>query len=230
MKTIWNLLAFYIVYIFSIASAQNQCVTPVKDIIDIARTAEQLAVTFYSNGYQNAAQLGLTGANLAYIAAALEEEQLHESYWASLGGKSMASNFSFPHGSSTFQDLNKFIETQQQIEGYFDSAYLAAVKELSLQNQSSAAQVAAQVAIIEGEHRVLGRVIGNLVPADDRGFSPVLVSSVADAVTVIASAGYLSPTAGNSFTYKKSNVTQQGVKYLTPTSIPCPSSTASTTS
>lgn len=216
--------AFLVLCHVVVISAQSNCVTPVKDIIDIARTAEQLAVTFYSNGYKNAAQLGLTGSNLAYIAAALEEEQLHESYWASLGGVSMASTFSFPNGSKTFHDLTTFIETQQEIEGYFDSAYLAAVKELSIQNQSSAAQVAAQVAIIEGEHRVLGRVIGNLIPADDRAFSPVLVSSVADAVTVFKNSGYLSPTAGNSYSYSKSNVTEQGVKYLAPTAVPCPTS------
>ncbi|GJQ14287.1 hypothetical protein GpartN1_g6078.t1 [Galdieria partita] len=221
----YHMLAFiFLCHIAVAISAQSNCVTPVKDIIDIARTAEQLAVTFYSNGYKNAAQLGLVGANLAYIAAALEEEQLHESYWASLGGVSMASTFSFPNGSKTFSDLTTFIETQQEIEGYFDSAYLAAVKELSIQNQSDAAQVAAQVAIIEGEHRVLGRVIGNLVPADNRGFSPVLVSSVSDAVTVIKNSGYLSPTVGNSYSYTKSNVTESGVKYLAPTALPCPTS------
>lgn len=218
----YSMLVLLVLCHIAMIPAQNNCVTPVKDIIDIARTAEQLAVTFYSNGYKNAAQLGLTGPNLAYVAAALEEEQLHESYWASLGGISMASTFSFPNGSKTFHDLTSFIETLEQIEGYFDSAYLAAVKELSIQNQSDAAQVAAQIAIVEGEHRVLGRVIGNLVPADNRAFAPVLVYSVADAVTVIKNAGYLSPTSGNSYSYSKSNVTESGVKYLSPTAVPCP--------
>jgi hypothetical protein len=41
----------------------------------------------------------------------------------------------------------------------FDSAFLAAIRELSRQGLPRAAQIAGQVAVIEAEHRALGRAI-----------------------------------------------------------------------
>src|SRR5579883_2211581 len=45
----------------------------IVSILTVARTAEQLAVTFYSNGIANADQLGLKGNDLENIKAALVE-------------------------------------------------------------------------------------------------------------------------------------------------------------
>jgi hypothetical protein len=177
----------------------------ISEIFTVARTAEQLAVTFYTNGVMNAAQLGITGDSLTYLKAALIEEQIHQLFFTAAGGQSLATVFSFPHGAATFQDLATFIATQQQLEGVFDSAFLAAVREFAHYGNEHLAQISAQIAMIESEHRVLGRVIGGLSPADNWAFAPVLLNRVSDAPAVVQSAGYLSPTSGNSYAYEQIN-------------------------
>jgi len=195
---------------------KSNCVTPIAEIFTIARTAERLAVTFYTHGLNNADKLGITGADRAYIRAALIEEQIHELFFASAGGGYLASTFSFPEGPKTFEDLATFIATQQQLEGVFDSAFLAAVKEFGLQGRPDLSQIAAQVACIESEHRALGRAIGGLIPADNWAFTPVLIGKVGDAPALVAKAGYLSPVNGNHYTYEQVPVGGGGVVYRSP--------------
>jgi len=197
-------------------------------IFSIARTAEQLAVTFYSGGVQNASALGLSAADLDSIKAALVEEQIHLYLFMAQGGDSLADTFSLPAGAKTFTDLATFITTQQLLEGAFDAAFIAAVLEFAQLGMPRVAQIACQIAMIESEHRALGRQIaishnipslpntfgvtdqGGLNadgtiptdPADNWAFAPALVGSVGAAVPVLKKAGVLSPTAGNSYTYK----------------------------
>ena len=185
-------------------------------ILSVARTAEQLAVTFYSNALANAAQLGLNSSALEYLNAALIEEQIHQLFLAANGGTSLAENFSFPSGSATFTDLHTFVSTQQQLEGVFDSAYLAAVKELAILGRPDLAQVAGQIACVESEHRVLGRVIGGLQPANNWAFVPVSLGQVSDAPALIQKAGYLSPVSGNSYYYKPVSIASPGIEQLKP--------------
>ena len=187
--------------------------TSIKDIFSIAATAERLAVTTYTNAIANAGKLGISGDNLVYLKAALVEEQLHELFFVANGGVPLTSTFSYPHGAKTFQSLEVFIETQQQLEGVFDSAFLAAIKEFAYMGQPILAQIAGQIACIESEHRALGRVIGGLTPADNWTYAPVLVESVSDGPGALAAAGYLSPKSGNSFTYHQVSTDFPGVMY-----------------
>ncbi len=182
----------------------------ITTILTIARTAERLAVTFYTNGVQNAGTLGLSGAQLDYFKAALIEEQLHELFFTAAGaGAPLASTFSFPHGATTFTDLPTFIQTQQQLEGVFDSAFIAAVYEFSAMGRSDLARTACQIAMIESEHRVLGRAVlaGSMPdtydPADNWTYAPQDLTSVGAAPGVVQAAGYLSPTDGNRYMYQQ---------------------------
>jgi hypothetical protein len=47
-------------------SSSHATTDSIVTILTVARTAEQLAVTFYTNGINNASQLGISGANLDY--------------------------------------------------------------------------------------------------------------------------------------------------------------------
>lgn len=183
------------------AGTESDADDSIKTIFTVARTAERLAITFYTNGVRNAQQLGLRGAELAQIKAALIEEQIHELFFAANGGVPLASTFSFPHAGETFKNRQLFIATQQQLEGAFDSAFIAAVEEFALLGQPVLARIACQIAMIESEHRALGRDIGNLEPADNWAFAPKLVEAVGDAPAVLADAGYLSPKGDNSYAY-----------------------------
>ncbi len=199
--------------------SSQQTADSIVDILTVARTAEQLAVTFYTNGVANADKLGITGDNLAYLKAALVEEQIHQQFFAANGGKSLADTFSFPQGPETFTDLKTFIATQQQLEGVFDSAFLAAIMEFAQLGRPDLAQIAGQVATIEAEHRALGRSIGGLVPADNWAFTPVLVTSVGAAPALVQKAGYLSPVSGNSYTYQQVSTSGAGVEQVKPFSM-----------
>ncbi|GAC1685790.1 MAG: hypothetical protein NVS9B9_07880 [Ktedonobacteraceae bacterium] len=190
--------------------------TSVKDILSIAATAERLAITFYSHGIANADTLGIRGQELEWLEAAVIEEQIHELFFVANGGVPITSTFSFPHAGETFRDLNTFIATQQQLEGVFDSAFLAAIKEFAYLGLPRLAQIAGQIACIESEHRVLGRVIGKLHPADNWAYAPVFVESVSDAPAVVAGAGYLSPKPGNSYMYQQVSTADEGVMFVTP--------------
>ena len=183
----------------------------IPQILSIAATAEELAVTFYSHGIANARKLGISGANLAYLQAAVIEEQIHRDFEVAAGGKPLTNTFSFPHGDDTFEHLGLFIATLEQLEEAFIAAYLAAVKEFALLGQPRLAQIAAQICGIENEHRALGRDIGGLIPADNWAFSPALVEAVADAVDVLAAEGYLNPKPGNSFSYHPVSTADHGV-------------------
>ena len=194
-------------------------VDSVATILTVARTAEQLAVTFYSNGIANASQLGLSGNDLEDVKAALIEEQIHQQFFTANGGASLAETFSFPQGAKTFTDLSTFIATQQQLEGVFDSAFLAAVLEFAQMGRADLAQIAAQIAVVEEGHRAFGRKIGNLTPAENVAFAPVLVATVGDAPALVQKAGYLSPTTGNSYTYQQVSTTDSNIQYTKPFSV-----------
>ncbi len=200
-------------------SSSQATTDSIVTILTVARTAEQLAVTFYTNGINNASQLGISGPNLDYLKAALIEEQIHQQFFAANGGQSLATTFSFPNGAKTFTDLNTFIATQQQLEGVFDSAFLAAIFEFAQLGRPDLAQIAGQIATVESEHRALGRVIGNLSPADNWAFTPVLIATVGDAPALVTKAGYLSPTSGNSYTYQQVSTSDASILYQKPFSV-----------
>lgn len=190
--------------------------TKIQHILDIAVTTEQLAVTTYSNGLANAAALGLTGDNLVYVQAALAEEQIHELFFESLGAKPLTSTFSYPHGATTFTNLPDFIDTQQILEGTLESTLLAGVIEFSSFGRHRLAQILAQIACIEAEHRVLGRVIFGIQPANNWVYAPVLVKKVADIPGVLKTAGYLHPTANNTYSYVQVSTDYPDIEYRTP--------------
>ncbi len=185
----------------------------IKAIFTVARTAEQLAVTFYKNGLDNADALGLGPEAQGQIQAALVEEQIHQQFFTAQGGDSLADTFSFPQGARTFSDLGTFIATQQMLEGVFDSAFLAAIREFAEMGEPRLAQIAAQIACIESEHRALGRDIGSLDPADNWTYAPVLVAFVADAPAAVAAAGFLSPVPGNTYKYVPVDTSLAGIMY-----------------
>jgi Ferritin-like domain len=189
----------------------------IVQILSIAATAEQLAVTFYSNGIANANALGIKGDNLLYLKAAVVEEQLHENFLVANGGTSLTSTFSFPNGAATFQDLNTFITTLNQLETDFVAAYLAAVSEFSQYNQPRLAQIAGQILAIESEHRAIGRSISpNIQVPNNRAYAPALLESVGDAVDALSAQGYLSPKSGNSYTYSAVSLMDSYVTVRTP--------------
>jgi hypothetical protein len=173
----------------------------VTEILSLAATAESLAITFYNNGIAAHAELGINGWNFDSLRAVAYEEQVHRNFFIANGGKPATTTFSFPAGEKTFDDLDTFIETQQQLELVFDSAFLLAVKVFAQIGNPALAQIAAQIACVEEGHRVLGRILLGDAPAENNIFQPVFFSALSQIVPTVTAAGYLSPKPGNSFTY-----------------------------
>lgn len=192
-------------------------------ILAIAATAEQLAITFYTEGIKNAHKLGISGQNLDYLTGAVVEEQYHLDVLVNAGGKPVTGNFSFPYGDETFEHQDKFINTLDQLETAFESAYIAAIRDFAILGLPDYAVLAAQIVTIEAEHRALGRSISTSIPlANNWAFTPVYVKSVADAAHVLGAEGYLSPKGKNSYTYKPVSLwLNKNVKQTTPYVVAC---------
>ncbi|MBF6590954.1 MAG: ferritin-like domain-containing protein [Ktedonobacterales bacterium] len=189
-----------------------------QTILNIATTAEELAVTFLSHGIANSGRLGLQGTNLAALEAARVEEQLHLHFLASNGGKTLQTTFSFPHGAATFTSRWRFVDTLLQLEADFIAAYLAAVREFASMRASTLAGYAAQIMGVESEHRVLARSLGGFVPPDNLAFEQAILPSVGAAVGALKSQGYLSPNSrtGNAFAFSPVSTAGHGVISRTP--------------
>lgn len=154
--------------------------------------------------------------NVAYLQAAMTEEVLHADLFRSLLGLNQYTQdpyqtFYFPSG--TFATLAPFLATLDALENAFIGAYLTATQEFALfaaqgVNGYTAAQleyfakVAASICAVESEHRVLGRVIGNANPANDRGYE------LTDGITSLAHgsssaedllAPFLNPSTGPAY-------------------------------
>jgi hypothetical protein len=132
--------------------------------------------------------------NVNYIQAALTEEISHANLLRSLLGISKAASdpvqtFYFPAGS--FDAIGPFLGLLDALENAFIGAYLNAIQEFaamaaiarerrhnhewydtrySPEQLDYLAKVAASIMGIECEHRVLGRVISNSNPANNRNY------------------------------------------------------------
>jgi hypothetical protein len=194
------------------AHAQNvDAAEPIQAILNVAVTAEQLAVTFYTQALAHADKLGFGEAARLDIAAALVEEQIHEQFLAKQKAKALTSKFSFPFGRQTFEKMDAFIKVQQQLETLFVAAYIAAAREFAVLKRPDLVQIAMQIGTVEAEHRALGRAIGGLRPADNHAFSPALLKNVGDAVTILKKDGYLTPKGNNMFEFKPVSTTFNGL-------------------
>jgi hypothetical protein len=127
--------------------------------------------------------------NVDYLRAALSEEIVHADLFRALLGISGPANdpvqtFYFPSG--VFDTLGPFIDTLEALENAFIGAYLNAIREFARMTTvatkgsdytsaqlSYYAEVAAAILGVESEHRVLGRVIANENPANNRNYELV---------------------------------------------------------
>jgi hypothetical protein len=183
----------------------------IQNILNIAITAEELAVVFYSNVIKNANHLGFSNAGFLDIEAALFEEQIHQTFLAKQGAKALTNTFSFPFGNNTFTNFNHFITVQQKLEALFVAAYIAAGKEFAMLGRPDLVQIAAQIGGVEAEHRVLGRALGGMRPVNNRAFETLLVKTVADAPAVLKNGGFLAPKYGNTFEFHPISINLSGL-------------------
>lgn len=172
----------------SAAPPAATCHEGIQDILNTALTAERLATTFYYTGLTSAAILrddrvagssanpnAVAGngnlANVAFLQAALDQEQKHASLLAAAGAVSPYTHFYFP--AATFDRLGftshagTYLWVLDHLETAFIGAYMAAVKRFALLERPDLALVALRIMGVECQHRALYRVISGDDPADN---------------------------------------------------------------
>jgi hypothetical protein len=175
----------------------------VQTILNIAVTAETLAVVFYANVLKNAKHLRLGPTARLDIQAALIEEFIHKLFLEKNGAKALTTKFSFPFGNNTFTRFDRFIQVQQLLEALFVAAYMVAGKRFAVLGKFDLVLISAQIGGVEAEHRAVGRALGGLRPANNRAFESTLnLARVSDAPAILTKRGFLTPKAGNTFSFQ----------------------------
>lgn len=202
------------------AKAAPAATDSIQTILNIAATAEEGGVVFYTQALLHAKRLDLGERAILDLKAAQVEEQLHLSFLLKQGAKPLTNVFSFPFGKATFTNFQLFLKTQQTLEAAHTAAYIAAVNQFALLNRPDLAVIAAQIATVESEHRAIGRAIGGLAPANNQAFTPAPFQSVSAAAAALKKGGFLTPKDDNSFKFQPASVNFNGVSARTPTVFP----------
>jgi hypothetical protein len=162
------------------------------EIFTAALIAEDLATTFYYNGLINLGHMLGNVGNVDYIRAALDQEIQHADLFRKLLGIPNPGgdpNQTFYFASTVFSQVPAFLMTLEALEDAFIGAYINAIREfaaLASATQAGAtyrnpasggtfsaaeldylAEVSGTILGVESEHRVLGRVIASVNPANN---------------------------------------------------------------
>ncbi len=182
------------------------CGESVQDILNAALVAERLATTFYYTGLTTRAITGdhrVAGyaanpnavsrngdpANVAYLQAALDQENRHARILSDLGATAPYKEFYFP--TSTFDQIgytsmpDTFLWSIDHLETTFISAYLAAIDRFGALGRYDLALLAARFLGVECEHRALYRVIAGDDPADNVTLEVASFACIGDAVQAL---------------------------------------------
>ncbi len=152
-------------------------------------------------------------------------------------GQDPYQTFYFPAG--TFDTLPAFLGILDALENAFIGAYLVAAQEFAVLAVNGAtgytsdqleyfAKVAASIGCVEAEHRVLGRVIGNVNPANNKAYETT------DGLTSLAHgsnsaedalAPFLNPATGPAYSLQQALMNQGSVSLASPIQAQLPDST-----
>lgn len=198
--------------------AQAAACESVQDIINIASTAEALAVTALGGALANAEQgkLDLNAEQRQVIAAARAEEQDHYDYLISAGAKPLTTSFTLPD-EAIVTDTATFLTTVIGLEEAFIAAYLAATQEFAIMNQPDLVEVALQIGGVEAEHRAHARFYAFSAGVIDEvpnnvAFAKAMFTSVGAAADALTKLGWINGS-GAALTYPgPGKITYSGIE------------------
>jgi len=202
------------------AAAQSEDVTT---IINIAATAEALAVSLLGAAIANAAKYtnadgskGLASPFVTILKAAQSAEQAHYVYLTGAGAKPLTTTFNIPDPKIA-SDTTTLFQTIEALEDAFISAYEAAAMEFAAMGKPALVKVAVQVGAVEGEHRALARLaLGDSLP-HNLAFSSAQFGTVGAAAAALQKLGFIGGS-GPAITYSDfaGKVDNAGMSNLTP--------------
>jgi hypothetical protein len=145
------------------AQAADAFENDIATILNLATTAETLAVTLYYTVLTNATfQIGEDATE--YLKLAMDAELHHLQILGALGGRALTQQFYMPQ--RIHADASVFVNTGLQAETVFAGAYLAATHRFAVLGQPHLAATAAQHGASEAQHLTLIRHLAGMVPND----------------------------------------------------------------
>ncbi|MGH2458080.1 MAG: ferritin-like domain-containing protein [Chloroflexota bacterium] len=196
----------------------------VADIINIAATAEALAVTLTGAVIAGAAKYdggkGLPTSLVTWVKGIQAEEQAHYKYLTSAGAKPLTLSFTVPQNLVPItNDSKALLNFVVAAETIFIGAYIAAAQEFAELGQPTLSKVALQIAGVECEHRVLANYGTGAMPPNNLGFEQALYHDVHEAAAAVQQLGLLgtsNPAATLHYNDFAGSVDNAGVSMLTP--------------
>lgn len=169
----------------------------VQQIIDIAVTAEALAVTLLGGAIDSAVMGGynveVPGIVVDILQAARAEEQFHYEYLVEAGAVPLTTAFTIPD-TAILSDFTTLAGALVALETAFVAAYMAAARRFAELGQPELVKVAYQVAGVEAEHRVLANYALGTRPANNFAFYPAMFASVGEAAQALIDLGFIGGT------------------------------------
>lgn len=165
---------------FGLRSARAAEGDSAQTILDVAATAETFAVTHYYRALQTDL---FTDLQRSYLLAGLDSEWQHLLFLSGNGAKPATDKFYFPQG--TFDNTSNFSAVTSIAETVFVAAYVAAANRFAELGSPALAATSAQIAVVEGQHLALVRLIGGELP-NDISFGEALFGQVSEAVSLVS--------------------------------------------
>jgi hypothetical protein len=182
-----------------LAQQMAQC-EDVQTVINIAVTAEALAVTLLGAAVEAAQQgaLALTDEQLESVQASRIAEKAHYDYLIAAGAQPLTMTFNIPNPAIA-TDVPTFLTTVIALEEAFIAAYMAAAQVFSLQGQPDLVLVAHRAAAVEGDHRAQARqfaIEAGLIDGvpNNLAFEQALFASVGEAAATLQALGFIGGT------------------------------------
>jgi hypothetical protein len=164
------------------------------DIINIASTAEALAMTLLGGAIDSAMHGNynktIPDAVISILNAARAEEEFHYEYLIAAGAKPLTTSFTIPD-PKLLTDYDTLFSSIVALEGAFIAAYTAAAQEFTTLGHVDLVKVAFQVAGTEAEHRVLANYALGVRPANNVAFEKAMFTTVGDAATALTQLGFI---------------------------------------
>ncbi|HET9016038.1 MAG TPA: ferritin-like domain-containing protein [Thermomicrobiaceae bacterium] len=193
-----------------------------QDILNVAATAEALAVTALGGALMSAAggALGLNAEQVQFVTAARFEEEQHYQLLTQAGAQPLTLDFTLPD-PKIVSDVPTFLTTVIGLEEAFIAAYLAAAQEFAILGRPDLVRVALQVAGVEAEHRAHARfyAIGAGVVsgvANNLAFEQAMFTSVQGAAAALQQAGWIGGSGAPLRYPGPGTISNPGVKNLQP--------------
>jgi len=192
-----------------------------QHIVNVAATAEALAVTALGEALKSAASggLALDPDQQQSVRASRAEEQAHYEFFVGAGANPLTKTFTLPNKFTT--DVPTFLTTLITLEEVFIATYIAAAQEFAILGSSDLAELALAIGSVESAHRVHARLYAidagviTGVP-NNIGFQQAKFASAGKAVSALRAIGFIAG-GGQRITYPGPGPTDNtGINHLTP--------------